>query len=68
MLSQLILCKILSFYDGYYEECRLLGYKNPVRTTLETHNISATKASRLMLCKISGFLGDDYEHYVLLGC
>jgi hypothetical protein len=34
------------------EECRLLGYKNPVRTSQETHYVSATEPSRLMLCKI----------------
>jgi hypothetical protein len=27
----------LSFLGGDYEECRLLGYKNPVRTSQETH-------------------------------
>jgi hypothetical protein len=35
-----------------FEECRLLGYKNPVRTSQETHYISVTELSRLMLCKI----------------
>jgi hypothetical protein len=35
-----------------YEECRLLGYKRSVRTSQETHNISATDSSQLMLCKI----------------
>jgi hypothetical protein len=25
-------CKICGFHGGHYEECRLLGYKNPVRT------------------------------------
>jgi hypothetical protein len=28
------------------EECRLLGYKNPVRTSQETHYVSATESSR----------------------
>jgi hypothetical protein len=28
--------KILRFLCGDYEECRLLGYKNPVRTSQET--------------------------------
>jgi hypothetical protein len=39
---------------GFYhkKECRLLGYKNPVRTSQETHYGSATDSSRLMLCKI----------------
>jgi hypothetical protein len=34
------------------EESRLLGYKNPVRTSQETHDVSTTESSRLMLCKI----------------
>jgi hypothetical protein len=32
--------------------CRLLGYKNPVHTSQETHYFSATDSSLLMLCKI----------------
>jgi hypothetical protein len=31
-----MLCKIFGFHGGDYEECRLLGYKNPVRTSQET--------------------------------
>jgi hypothetical protein len=27
------------FPGGHYKECRLLGYKNPVRTSQETHNL-----------------------------
>jgi hypothetical protein len=42
----------LSFHGGDYEKCCLLGYKNPVRTSQETHYFSATGPSRLMLCKI----------------
>jgi hypothetical protein len=34
-------CKIWGFYGGDYEEC-LLGYRNPVRTSQETHYFSAT--------------------------
>jgi hypothetical protein len=37
---------------GDYEECRLLGYKNPVRTSQETHYFSTTESSQLMLCRI----------------
>jgi hypothetical protein len=37
---------------GDYEECRLLGYKTPLRTSQETHYVSATESSQLMLCKI----------------
>jgi hypothetical protein len=35
-----------------YEECHLLGYKNPVRTSQETHYVSTAESSPLMLCKI----------------
>jgi hypothetical protein len=47
-----MLCKIRGFDSGDYEECRLLGYKTPVRTSQETHYIPATELNRLMLCKI----------------
>jgi hypothetical protein len=56
-----------SFHVCNYEECRLLGYKSPVRTSQETHYVSATESSRLMLCKIWGFHGSDYEECRLLG-
>jgi hypothetical protein len=41
--SRLMLCNIWGFRGGNYEECRLLGNKNPARTSQETHCISATK-------------------------
>jgi hypothetical protein len=50
-----------------YEECRPLGYENPVRTSPETHYFFGTEPSRLMLCKIFGFHGGDYEECRLLG-
>jgi hypothetical protein len=46
------ICKIGDFHDDDYEECRLLGYKKPFRTSQETHYISTTEPSQLMLCKI----------------
>jgi hypothetical protein len=49
------------FHGSDYEECDLLGYKNPVHTWQETHYVSATEPSLLMLCKICGFHGSDYE-------
>jgi hypothetical protein len=58
---------IQGFHGGDYEEWRLLGYKNPVRTSHETHYVSAIEPSRLMLCKIWGFHGGDYEERLLLG-
>jgi hypothetical protein len=60
-------CKIWGVHGGHYEECRLLGYKTPVRTSQETHYVSTTESSRLMLCKIWGFHGGDYEECRLLG-
>jgi hypothetical protein len=63
-----MLCKIWGFHGGDCEECRLLGYKNtPVRTSQETHHVSATDSSQVMLCKIRGFHGSDYEECRLLG-
>jgi hypothetical protein len=50
-----------------HAECRLLGYKNPVRTSQETHYVSATDPSRLTLCTIRGFHGGDCEECCLLG-
>jgi hypothetical protein len=64
--NQLMLCKVWGFLGGDYKECRLLAYKNPVRTTQETHYVSATESSRLMLRKISGFLRVDYKECRLL--
>jgi hypothetical protein len=52
----------------FIEECHHLGHKNPVRTSQETHYISATESSQLMLCKIWGFHGGDYEVRRLLRC
>jgi hypothetical protein len=58
-------------FEGFprdnYGECSLLGYRNPVLTSQETHYFSTTKPSRLMLCKIWGFHGRDYEEWRLLG-
>jgi hypothetical protein len=60
--------KIWGFHGIDYEEWRLLGYKNPVHTSQETHYISATESSQLMLCNTWGFHGSDYEEWRLLGC
>jgi hypothetical protein len=60
-----MLCKICGFHGGDYEECRLLGYKNPVHTSQETHYVSATEPSQLMLCKICGFHGVTMKNAVI---
>jgi hypothetical protein len=36
-----MLCKIWGFHGGDYEECRILEYKNPVRTSQEIYYVSA---------------------------
>jgi hypothetical protein len=63
-----MLCKICGFHGSDYEECRLLGYKTTVRTSQETHYVSAKELTRLMLCKILGFQAGDCEECGLLGC
>jgi hypothetical protein len=45
-------CKIWDFHGDDYEECRFLGYKNPVRTSQDPHYASAVEPNRLTLCKI----------------
>jgi hypothetical protein len=65
--SRLRLCKIWGFHGGDYEERRLLGYKNPVRTSQETHYVSTSESSQLKQCKIWGFHSGDYEECRLLG-
>jgi hypothetical protein len=66
--SRLMLCKISDFHGGDYQECHLLGYKNPAHTSKETYHISSTEFSQLMICKIWGFHGGDYEECCLLWC
>jgi hypothetical protein len=61
-------CKVWCFHGDDYEECRLLGYKTPVRTSEETHYVPAAEQNRLMLCKIWGFHGSNYKECRLLGC
>jgi hypothetical protein len=41
--SRLMLCKIWGFHGGDHEECRLLVYRNPVRTSQETDYVSTTE-------------------------
>jgi hypothetical protein len=66
MPSRLMLCKILGFRGGDYEECRLLGHKTQFVPHMR-HITSPLEPSRLMLCKILGFHGGDYEECRLLG-
>jgi hypothetical protein len=63
-LKQLDGGKIWSFHCSNYEDI----YKNPDRTSEETHYVSATEPSQLMLCKVWGFRDGDYEACRLLGC
>jgi hypothetical protein len=57
----------MKFPQRWLSKFLLLGYRNPVHTSQETHYISATESSRLMLCKIWGFQGGYYEEWRLLG-
>jgi hypothetical protein len=66
-LYPLMLRKTWGFHGSDYEECPLIGYKNPARTSQETHYFSARVPSRLMLCKIWGILGGNYEECRHLG-
>jgi hypothetical protein len=50
-----------------YGKCRLLGYKNSVRTSQKTNYFSATEPNRFRLCKIWGFHGGDYKECSILG-
>jgi hypothetical protein len=59
------LCRIWGSHGCDYAECRLLGYKTPVRTSQETHYVSATEPSLLMLCKIWGFTAMTMKNAVL---
>jgi hypothetical protein len=43
---------ILYYNYALCKACRLLEYKNPFRTSQETHYFSVTESSQLMLCKI----------------
>jgi hypothetical protein len=44
--------KIWGFHGSDQEECLLLRYKNTIRTSQETHYVSATESSRIMVHKI----------------
>jgi hypothetical protein len=62
------MCEILGFHVGDYEDCHILGYKEPVPISQETHYVSARGPSRLMLYKIWGFHIGGYEECRLQGC
>jgi hypothetical protein len=66
--NEINLYEIWRIHCSDYEECRLLGYKNQVCTSQETHYVSTTESSQLMLCKIWDIHGSDYEVCRLLGC
>jgi hypothetical protein len=64
---RLLSCKSWGFNGNDYDECHLLGYRNHISASQETHYVSATQSSQLMLCKTWGFNGGDYEECRLLG-
>jgi hypothetical protein len=53
--------KAVSIKNAVFKE-----YNNPVRTSHETHYVSATEPSQLMLCKIRDFHGGDNEECRLM--
>jgi hypothetical protein len=65
-ITSKVKCKIWGFHSGEYEECRLLGYKNPVLTSQKTHYVSATEPIQSILCTFWGFRGGNYEECRLL--
>jgi hypothetical protein len=67
LLNGYFSCKTWDFHRGDHKECRFLGYKNPVRTSQETHYVSATESSQLLLCKTWDFHGGDYKECRLQG-
>jgi hypothetical protein len=56
--------KMWGYHGGDHEECRRLGYKNPVRTPQEKRYVSATESSRLIQCKIWGFMAVTVKNAV----
>jgi hypothetical protein len=66
----MIYSNILGVVEEYHgmcgEEWRLLGYKNPVRTSQETHYVSTSERSQLMLCKIESFTAVTMKNVVFL--
>jgi hypothetical protein len=62
-----LICKVWGHHGSDYEECRLLGYENPVLTSQKTNYVSATEPSQLMPYIIWGFHGGDCEECRLLG-
>jgi hypothetical protein len=61
-------CRIWGFRVSDYEEYPVMGYKNQVRTSQETHYVSAIEPSQLMLRIIWEFHGGDYEECRILRC
>jgi hypothetical protein len=51
-LSNIVQVVGFELFTADYEECRLLGYRKPVRTSQETHYVSTTESRQLNLCKI----------------
>jgi hypothetical protein len=68
--SRLMLCKISGVHCGDYEECRLLGYKNPVRTKIDVkrHAASSGIGSHMaILCEYSDDV-DITSQMVMVRC
>jgi hypothetical protein len=59
-------CKIWGFHGGDYEECSLPRYKNPARTSQETHYVSATESSQLGYVRFGVFTAVTMKNAVFL--
>jgi hypothetical protein len=57
----------VSLHGSDYEECRLLGYRNAVRTSQETHYFYATEPSWLCCVRFEGFTAVTMKNAVFLG-
>jgi hypothetical protein len=64
-----IICKYVRFevFTAVTMKNVVFWVLDPVRTSQETHYLSATVSSQLMQCMIWGFHGSDYEECRLLG-
>jgi hypothetical protein len=65
-VKYLVLCKILGFHGGGYEEYRLLGHKNP-SSYFTGNTLRLLNRTKRVYAK-QGFHGGDYEECRLLRC
>jgi hypothetical protein len=59
-----MLCKISGIHGSDYEECRLLGYKNPVHTSQETHTCPLQSPAGLCYVRFEVFTAVNVNNVV----